>query len=137
MRFLGLLSIGASTYVGSAFVSLERLAAAARAADGAQLIARTNIPRVRHAIINQLITAYLEKIGQRSQVKPFEKRAIETFGASIADELAIKLVTADNLSALLKPVPFKIARRNWNLLVCRHWQISAFSMLWTCHEGFG
>lgn len=89
-------------YSASALVSLERLATAARASDGAEVIARTNVPRVRQAIISQVISAYLEKVGQRRPVRPFERMAIETFGASIADDLAIKLVTAENLSVLLR-----------------------------------
>lgn len=88
-------------YSASALISLDRLATAARASDGAEVIARTDVPRVRQAIIGQIISAYLEKIGQKRPVRPFERMAIETFGASIADELATKLVTAENLSALL------------------------------------
>jgi Protein of unknown function (DUF2939) len=102
LRILALLAIGLAIYAGSAVISLQRLATAARNADGAEVIARTNIPRVRHAIVDQLIAAYLEKIGQKRPLKPFERMAIETFGASIADDLAIKLVTPENLSALLK-----------------------------------
>jgi hypothetical protein len=34
-------------------------------------------------------------------VKPFERMAIETFGSSIADEVVIKLMTPDNITALL------------------------------------
>lgn len=89
-------------YAASALISLERLATAARAADGAEVIIRTNVPRVRQAIIGQIISAYLEKVGQKRPVRPFERMAIETFGASIADDLAIKLVTAENLSVLLR-----------------------------------
>ena len=89
-------------YSATALISLERLATAARASDGAEVIARTNVPRVRQAIIGQIISAYLEKVGQKRPVRPFERMAIETFGASIADDLAIKLVTAENLSVLLR-----------------------------------
>jgi len=94
--------VALATYAGSALVSLERLAAAARASNGAEVMARTNVPRVRHAVVHQLITAYLAKIGQTRPVKPFERMAIETFGASLADDLAIKLITPDNLSAILR-----------------------------------
>jgi hypothetical protein len=99
---IGALFLSLAGYSASALISLERLAAAARASDGAEVIARTNVPRVRQAIIGQVISAYLEKVGQKRPVRPFERMAIETFGASIADDLAIKLVTADNLSALLR-----------------------------------
>jgi hypothetical protein len=98
----GAILLALAAYPISALISLERLASAARASDGAEVIARTNVPRVRQAIIGQVIAAYLERVGQKRPVRPFERMAIETFGASIADELAIKLVTAENLSALLK-----------------------------------
>lgn len=101
-RFLVLLVLGLAIYAGSALISLERLAAAARASNGAEVLDRTNVPRVRHAIVNQLISAYLAKIGQTRPVKPFERMAIETFGASIASDLAAKLITAENVSAMLR-----------------------------------
>lgn len=99
--FLGVTILGLAIYTGSALISLERLAAAARVSNGAEVISRTNVPRVRHAVVSQLITAYLAKIGQTRPVRPFERMAIETFGASIADELAIKLITPENLSTIL------------------------------------
>jgi hypothetical protein len=95
------IAIGLAAYAVSAFVSLEHLVSAARAADGARLIALTDVPRVRHSLVDQIITAYLQKIGQTRPVKQFERMAIETFGASIADEVVIKLTTPENLSALL------------------------------------
>src|SRR4051794_37854809 len=98
---LGVIILALASYMGSALISLERLTAAARASNGAEVIARTDVPRVRHAIVSQLIEAYLAKIGQTRQIKPFERIAIETFGASIADELAVKLITAENVSAIL------------------------------------
>jgi hypothetical protein len=99
---LGAILLALVVYPASALISLGQLATAARASDGAEVLARTNVPRVRQAIISQVISAYLEKVGQKRPVRPFERMAIETFGASIADDLAIKLVTAENLSALLK-----------------------------------
>ena len=88
-------------YLALAWFSLEQLVAAARRQDGARLLQLTDVPRVRHSLVDQIITAYLHKIGAIRPVKPFERMAIETFGASIADEVVIKLTTADNLSALL------------------------------------
>jgi hypothetical protein len=88
-------------YAGSALVSLEQLVSAAKSADGSRLMALTDVARVRHSLVDQIITVYLQKIGQKSPVKPFERMAIETFGASIADEVVIKLTTPENISALL------------------------------------
>lgn len=89
-------------YLASAWYSLDQLVSAARSADGARLLQLTDVPRVRHSLVDQIIVAYLKKIGRDRPVKPFERMAIETFGASIADEIVIKLTTAENLSALLK-----------------------------------
>lgn len=88
-------------YLASAWFSLDQLVTAARHHDGARLLQLTDVPRVRHSLVDQIITAYLHKIGALRPVKPFERMAIETFGASIADEVVIKLTTAENLSALL------------------------------------
>jgi hypothetical protein len=65
-------------------------------------LAMSDVPRLRYSLVDQIITAYLAKIGQKREVKPFERMAIQTFGASIADEFAIKLTTPENLSAILK-----------------------------------
>ncbi|MCK1550636.1 DUF2939 domain-containing protein, partial [Bradyrhizobium sp. 177] len=88
-------------YAGSAFVSVLGLVSAVRSADAAQVIVRTNLPRVRHSIVDQIVSAYLDRIGQRRPVRPFERMAIKAFGATIADDLAVKLMTPENLSVLL------------------------------------
>jgi len=89
-------------YAGVAFTSLAGLIAAARSGDADQVLARTDLPRVRHAFVEQLIDAYLRRLGQTRPVKPFERLAINTFGASLADDLAGKLLTQDNIAVLLR-----------------------------------
>ena len=89
-------------YLASAWYSLDQLVLTARSGEGARLLQLTDVPRVRHSLVDQIIVAYLKKIGRGRPVKPFERLAIETFGASIADEVVIKLTTAENLSALLQ-----------------------------------
>ncbi|MCK1343288.1 DUF2939 domain-containing protein [Bradyrhizobium sp. 193] len=44
-------------YAGSAFVSVLGLVSAVRSADAAQVIVRTNLPRVRHSIVDQIVSA--------------------------------------------------------------------------------
>ncbi len=46
-------------YVGSAVVSLTGLIEAVRAADGAAVLARTDIQLVRHSLVGQIVGAYL------------------------------------------------------------------------------
>ena len=63
---------------------------------------RTDLARVRHSRVDQLIDAYLAKLGQQHPVELFERVAIATFGSGIADNLANKLMTPDNVSVILR-----------------------------------
>ena len=56
-----LISIG--VYVGSALVSLNGLVTAARAGDGPAVLERTDIARVRHSLVDQIVSAYLKQLG--------------------------------------------------------------------------
>jgi hypothetical protein len=73
-----------------------------RDGDVAQVMERTDLARVRHSLVDQLIDAYLAKLGQQRPVKPFERVVIATFGSGIADNLANKLMTPDNVSVILR-----------------------------------
>ncbi|MCK1343106.1 MULTISPECIES: DUF2939 domain-containing protein [unclassified Bradyrhizobium] len=102
-------------YAGSAFVSALGLVSAVRSGDAAQVMTRTDLPRVRHSIIDQVMAAYLDRLGQKRPVRPFERMAINAFGATIADDLAIKLMTPENLSVLLKTGTVRNAAENITL----------------------
>lgn len=99
-------------YAGSAFVSALSLVSAVRSGDAAEIMARTNLPRVRHSLVDQLMSAYLDRLGHKQPVRPFERMAINAFGATIADGLAIKLMTPENLSVLLKSGTVRDAAEN-------------------------
>jgi hypothetical protein len=75
-------------------------------------MARTNLPRIRHSIVDQVVSAYLDRIGQKRPVRPFERMAINAFGTTIADELTVKLMTPENLSALLRSGTVRNAAQN-------------------------
>ncbi|WP_354208822.1 MULTISPECIES: DUF2939 domain-containing protein [unclassified Bradyrhizobium] len=64
------------TYAGSAFVSVLELVSALRSGDAAQVVARTNLPRIRHSVVDQVVSAYLDRIGQKRPVRPFERMAV-------------------------------------------------------------
>lgn len=51
-------------YVGSALVSLNGLVEAARAGDGSAILARTDTARVRRSLVDQLVAAYLKRLGR-------------------------------------------------------------------------
>jgi Protein of unknown function (DUF2939) len=88
-------------YVGSALVSLNGLATAARAGDGAAVLERTDMARLRQSLVDQIVSAYLRQLGRDRPIKPLERMAANTYGASIADALIAKLLTPENLTRIL------------------------------------
>lgn len=95
------LLVAAVIYVCSAVVSLNGLVEAAKAGDGAGVLARTDTVRLRRSLVDQIIAAYLKQLGQDRPVKPLERLAANTYGASIADAMIAKMLTAENLTAIL------------------------------------
>src|SRR5882757_9402595 len=89
-------------YLGSAASSLSKLVAAARAGDGAAVIELTDVPALRRSLTNQIVAAYLERTGATRRVSPMEKMLINTYGATIADAMVAKMLTADKLTQILK-----------------------------------
>lgn len=93
---------GAGIYVGSALVSLSGLAEAARAGDGAGVIARTDVERLRRSLVDQIVLAYLKQLGKDRPVKPLERVLATTYGATVADAIIAKMLTEENLTRILK-----------------------------------
>jgi hypothetical protein len=92
--------VAAVLYLASAANSIDRLVQAARAGNGAEIVARTNMERLRRSLVDQIITAYLERTGKKN--KPMERLLAQTYGASIADAMLQKILTAENLTKLLQ-----------------------------------
>jgi Protein of unknown function (DUF2939) len=92
---------GVGIYVGSAVVSLSGLIKTARAGDAAGVLARTDTARVRRSLVDQIVAAYLKQLGRDRPVKPLERMAANTYGASIADAMIAKMLTQENLTAIL------------------------------------
>ncbi|MEK9284378.1 MULTISPECIES: DUF2939 domain-containing protein [unclassified Bradyrhizobium] len=88
-------------YAGSALLSVLGLVSAVRSGDVSQVMTQTDLPRVRHSLVHQLMPAYLERLGQKRPLRPIERAAIASLGTTIADDFATKLVTPENLSVLL------------------------------------
>lgn len=95
------LLVGISVYVGSALVSLNGLVEAARAGDGAGVLARTDVVRLRRSLVDQIVAAYMKQLGRDRPVRPLERIAASTYGASIADAMIAKMLTEENLTAIL------------------------------------
>jgi hypothetical protein len=102
LAVLSVLLICLFVYAGSAFISVLGLVSDVRSGNAAQVMARTDLPRLRHSLVDQILTAYLDRLGQKRPVRTFERMAINAFGATIADDLAAKLMTAENLAMALK-----------------------------------
>jgi len=89
-------------YVGSAIVSLNGLVGAAKAGNGVEILARTDVPRLKRSLVDQIVSAYLARTGQTRVIKPIERIVANTYGASIADALISKMLTAENLTNILQ-----------------------------------
>jgi hypothetical protein len=96
------LVIATGVYVGSAVVSLHGLVSAVRAGNGAEILARTDVPRLKRSLVDQIVSAYLIRTGQGRSIKPLERMVANTYGATIADALISKMLTAENLTKVLQ-----------------------------------
>jgi hypothetical protein len=94
--------VAVGIYIGSAVVSLNGLVGAAKAGNGAEILARTDLPRLKRSLVDQIVNAYLVRTGQNRPIKPIERLLANTYGASIADALVAKMLTTDNLTNILK-----------------------------------
>jgi hypothetical protein len=95
------LLVAVAIYVGSAVVSLSGLVEAARTGDAAGVLARTDMDRLRHSLVDQIVAAYLKQLGRDRPVKPLERIAANTYGASVADAMIAKMLTEENLTNIL------------------------------------
>jgi hypothetical protein len=103
--FLGTIAalvVAIAIYLGLAASSLATLASAARAGDIAKVFEKTDVKAVTRSLTNQIVGAYLDRIGATRKVGAMEKMLINTYGATIADAMAAKMMTADNLTQILK-----------------------------------
>jgi Protein of unknown function (DUF2939) len=96
------LLVAVGIYVGSALVSLSGLIVAARAGDGAGVLARTDTERLRRSLVDQIVSAYLRQLGKDRPVKPLERVLANTYGATVADAMIAKMLTEENLTRILK-----------------------------------
>jgi hypothetical protein len=78
------LLVGTAIYVGSVVISLRGLIEAARAGDGAAVLSRTDTARLRRSLVDQIVSAYLKRLGRDRPVKTLVRLAANTYGASIA-----------------------------------------------------
>ena len=89
-------------YYGSAIYGLSTLIAATRAGDGVAVAAQTDRPRLSHSLSDQIVKAYLDRVGEKRRVGAMEKMLVGAYGATVADALVTKMLTPENLTELLK-----------------------------------
>jgi hypothetical protein len=95
------LVVALAIYIASALVSLSGLVEAARAGDGAGVLARTDTIRLRHSLVEQIVSGYLKQLGRDRPIKPLERALANTYGSTVADALIAKLLTEENLTRIL------------------------------------
>lgn len=103
--FLGIVIaaiVTAAVYYGSALYSLSDLATATREGNGAAIVARTNLPQLSNSLSDQIVKAYLERIGATRRIGAAERMLVSGYGATVADVLVAKVLTPENLTELLK-----------------------------------
>lgn len=88
-------------YAGSAIVSLHGLVEAVRAGNGVEVLTRTDTARLRRSLVDQIVSAYLKQIGRDRPVKPLERLAANTYGATVAVAMIGKILTSENLTTIL------------------------------------
>jgi hypothetical protein len=89
-------------YVGSAVWSVKGLVEAAQSGNGPAIIARTDLPRLKRSLVDQIVRAYLERLGAKRPLSLMERVLANTFGASIADALVGTLLTEETLTKILR-----------------------------------
>jgi len=62
---------------------MKSLAEAAQSGNGPEIIARSDLPRVKRPLVDQIVRAYLERQGAKRPLKPMELMLANTYGASI------------------------------------------------------
>jgi hypothetical protein len=97
-----ILLVSSVIYVGSAIWSAKGLVEAARSGNGAEILSRTDLPRLKRSLTDQILAAYVDRLGAKRPVKPLERVLANTYGASIVDALVSKMLTEENLTKLLR-----------------------------------
>jgi hypothetical protein len=89
-------------YFGSAAYALAGLIAAAREGNGAAVIERVDVPSLTRSLTSQIVAAYLERVGATRRISPMERMLVNTYGATVADAMVAKMLTAEKLTQMLK-----------------------------------
>jgi hypothetical protein len=89
-------------YCAFAVYSIGTLVDAVRRDDGEAVFARTDISRIRHAMVDQIMSAYFGKQAEKRSLTLLQRMALNAYGSTVADEFIRKLLTPENMRALLR-----------------------------------
>lgn len=67
-------------------------------------------------MVDQIVGAYLKQIDRERPVKPLERLAANTYGASIADAMIGKILTPENLTDVLNKGAIRVGGVDANML---------------------
>ena len=97
-RFLLLLIILIGIYAGTAVASLKGLVEDTARSDAAAIMARTDLPRLRASLAEQIVRAHFKRIEETRPVKTLERIA----APSVIDALLANLLTPENIARVLQ-----------------------------------
>jgi len=86
-------------YFGSLVKSLAGLMDAVQTGNGAEVVARTDMNELRQSLTDQIVRTYLKRVGNPN---PVQRMLANTYGASVADAMLQKFLTAENITNLLR-----------------------------------
>lgn len=94
--------VAVALYLGSAVASVAALVQAVRSGDQDAIVSHVDLARLRSSLANQIVGAYLDRIGQSRTIKPLERVVASTVGASVVDAMLQKLLAPENLAKFLQ-----------------------------------
>lgn len=98
---LAAIAVLLTLYFGSAYAALTDLVTAARHADGARLLHRTDGVRLKRSVAGQILRAYLDRIGETRRPTAAEQVIANAVASTLADALAVRVLSTDGLTQLL------------------------------------
>lgn len=98
---LSVFFLAAAGHVGFAAISLGQIVSTVRSGDGAAVLARTNLPRLRHMLVDQIVDVYLDEQGRKRKVSALQRMALNAYGSMVANGIVAKIITPSNLTVLL------------------------------------
>jgi hypothetical protein len=88
-------------YWAWALIGAAQLAAIASQGDAAAVMARVDLPALRHSLGSQIVRAYLRQNPKAQKLGPLERGLAGSVGGSVADAMLQQALTPENIAALL------------------------------------